>query len=412
MVFNKDGKLIAAQWTADTRAWIEIGEVTGNGDGGNINGEQFDHIMPVEIDGAGGTTLSLQLGYNNMENPYEAAQRFIDQNSLPQHYLKQIADWIVSRAGKQTPSLGASDTSSNTPSVRHYQHIPVKAYLVHDEIPPSFKSKIISKMSEFNTTYAGTHSLLSESEITVISDLIGVLEETSFYHSSTIDATLLAPVVKMAIHWDASKAFPAFDILRMTALHSAGSRSIASLPHFAKLFDRIVTIVSDPTATASTVLTALRFLGNAFRYEELKRSVLKFGISKMSALLDSLQSLLYTNKSNNKSIRIAASILALNLSVAMNLTSLQSYSIDPYLPVCLKLIQHLSSWLTLETESSEFIYRYIVSVGTLVLTNKAFSGEVVSTCVTAGLQTMLTLLSTMGTTDAIKQSAAEVLSLF
>jgi len=32
MVFNKDGKMIAAQWMSG--AWVEVGEVTGSSDGG------------------------------------------------------------------------------------------------------------------------------------------------------------------------------------------------------------------------------------------------------------------------------------------------------------------------------------------------------------------------------------------
>lgn len=415
MVFNKDGKLIAAQWSADTRVWVEIGEVTGNGDGGSVNGQQYDHVMPVEIDGAGGTTLSLQLGYNNMENPYDAAQRFIDENSLPQHYLRQIADWIVSRAGKQTPSLGASDVTSGasrSPAVRTYEHIPVKAYLLYDEIPQWFKSKIIPKIEDFNATYTGTPAALSGSEIAAISDLIGVLEETSFYHSSNVSSHMLAPVVKMALQWGASHSFPAYDILRMTALHGIGSRAISQLPVFSSLLERAIATVSDPAAPAPTVLTALRFLGNAFRYEDLKKALLKSGHSKMGALLETLQSLLYTKKSDNKSIRIAASTLALNLSVAMNVPNLQSASVGSYLPICLKLIMILSSWLTLETENQDFVYRYVVSLGTLILLNQASSGiDIKATCAAAGLKATLTQLSSTGATEPIKRSAAEVVSL-
>ena len=90
MVFNKDNRLIAAQWSADTRAWVEIGEVTGSGDSGEINSVHYDHVLPVEIDCPGGAPLSLQLGYNNLESPYDAAQRFIELNSLPQYHLRQV----------------------------------------------------------------------------------------------------------------------------------------------------------------------------------------------------------------------------------------------------------------------------------------------------------------------------------
>ena len=37
------------------------------------------------------------LGYNNGENHFVAAQRFINQNELGQNYLQEIADWIIAR---------------------------------------------------------------------------------------------------------------------------------------------------------------------------------------------------------------------------------------------------------------------------------------------------------------------------
>jgi len=99
-LFNKDGVQIAAMWSADAATWIEVGAVTGSGDQGMVHGEQFDHVMPVEMDNAAGGTVTLQLGYNNGENPFVAAKRFVDQNQLGTHYTQQVADWILQRAGR------------------------------------------------------------------------------------------------------------------------------------------------------------------------------------------------------------------------------------------------------------------------------------------------------------------------
>lgn len=94
MVFNKDGKMIAAQWMSGS--WVEVGEVTGSSDGGYVGSEFFDHVLPVEMETPRGLR-SLNLGYNNGENPFVAAQRFINQNELGQNYLQEIADWIIAR---------------------------------------------------------------------------------------------------------------------------------------------------------------------------------------------------------------------------------------------------------------------------------------------------------------------------
>jgi hypothetical protein len=102
-VFNKNGSLVAAQWISG--AWVIVGTVTSTGDGGHINDVWYDHIMPVEIEGPTGVR-NLRLGHNNGENPFTAAQRFIDQNELQQSYLGQIADWITARAGQTMPTIG------------------------------------------------------------------------------------------------------------------------------------------------------------------------------------------------------------------------------------------------------------------------------------------------------------------
>ena len=111
MVFNQQNQLIAAQLVSGS--WVVIGTVTGKGDGGEINGIQYDHVMPVEIETATGLQ-HLQLGYNNLENPFDAAQRFMNQNNLSQYYLQQIADWIQRHAGnQQAPTLGNNTNTTN-----------------------------------------------------------------------------------------------------------------------------------------------------------------------------------------------------------------------------------------------------------------------------------------------------------
>ena len=61
-VFNKQGKLIAAQWSTASLTWIEMGEVVGStGDQESINGVPYDMVLPVELDTAAGP-VSMKLG--------------------------------------------------------------------------------------------------------------------------------------------------------------------------------------------------------------------------------------------------------------------------------------------------------------------------------------------------------------
>ncbi|CAM9939985.1 unnamed protein product, partial [Choristocarpus tenellus] len=53
-VFQRDGKAIAAQWSAASSVWIEVGEVIGSSDGGQVDGQTYDHVFPIEIEGVTG----------------------------------------------------------------------------------------------------------------------------------------------------------------------------------------------------------------------------------------------------------------------------------------------------------------------------------------------------------------------
>lgn len=67
-VFNKGGSAWAAQWDAISEAWVLIGEVTGTDENrGKIDGVEFDHVLPIEHEVAGGGVRTLKIGYNNGE---------------------------------------------------------------------------------------------------------------------------------------------------------------------------------------------------------------------------------------------------------------------------------------------------------------------------------------------------------
>ena len=86
-----------------TSIWMQV---MGASEGGVIDGESYDRVYPIEVEGVGGAVNKLQIGYNNGENPFVAAQRFIDKNELPQSYHSEIADYITKRAGETPPTIG------------------------------------------------------------------------------------------------------------------------------------------------------------------------------------------------------------------------------------------------------------------------------------------------------------------
>jgi PFU (PLAA family ubiquitin binding) len=59
-------------------------QVTGSTDSGTLDGQSYDHVFPIEIEGQDGTVKNLKIGYNIGENPFTTAQGFIDKHMLPQ----------------------------------------------------------------------------------------------------------------------------------------------------------------------------------------------------------------------------------------------------------------------------------------------------------------------------------------
>ncbi len=237
---NNGKTAIAAQWSMASRTWIEVGEVTGtNTNAGQLNGKHYDHVLPIEIEVPGRGVKALQIGYNNGENPFAVAQSFIDEYSLDQGYLAQIADYIRQRAGESGPTLGggrgggasaaaagggvAVPTSVtmevDTPT---YYHLPMKGYKIFDGgIDSKGLTKVVSKIRELNDTVVvpSTHRLTSNEAKDVLDSLSTTLSMTNRYHASSISTIELAVLHKVVTQWDARHAFPALDLARMVVLH-------------------------------------------------------------------------------------------------------------------------------------------------------------------------------------------------
>lgn len=113
----KNGDVVEAhQWSAASQQWVKIGEVVGGVGSGQKKlheGKEYDYVFDVDI--ADGVP-PLKLPFNLSENPYAAAQRFLEKNDLPQQYIDQVVKFIetntqgVSLGGPQyvDPYTGAS----------------------------------------------------------------------------------------------------------------------------------------------------------------------------------------------------------------------------------------------------------------------------------------------------------------
>ncbi|KAG8217652.1 WD-40 repeat-containing protein [Butyriboletus roseoflavus] len=84
----------AHQWDTVSSSWQKIGEVVdavGSGRKQLYNGREYDYVFDVDVqEGA----PPLKLPYNVSENPYTAAQRFLQQNDVSMSYIDEVVRFI------------------------------------------------------------------------------------------------------------------------------------------------------------------------------------------------------------------------------------------------------------------------------------------------------------------------------
>ncbi|PPR06426.1 hypothetical protein CVT26_004838 [Gymnopilus dilepis] len=91
----RNGSIVEAhQWDSVNYTWQKIGDVVdavGSGRKQLYQGKEYDYVFDVDIqDGV----PPLKLPYNVSENPYSAAQRFLQSNDLPLTYIDEVVKFI------------------------------------------------------------------------------------------------------------------------------------------------------------------------------------------------------------------------------------------------------------------------------------------------------------------------------
>ncbi|KAL0565642.1 WD repeat protein Lub1 [Marasmius crinis-equi] len=119
MVKNGD-KVEAHQWDAGSYTWQKIGDVVdavGQGRKQLYQGREYDYVFDVDIqDGV----PPLKLPYNVTENPYTAAQKFLESNDLSLNYIDEVVKFIEKNtAGVQLGTGGDEYADPFTGATRY-----------------------------------------------------------------------------------------------------------------------------------------------------------------------------------------------------------------------------------------------------------------------------------------------------
>lgn len=137
VIMVRNGTVVEAhQWSEKDMKWTKIGDVmsTSSNKTANkkttYNGREYDFVFDVDIqEGA----PALKLPYNLSEDPWFAAQKFIDNNDLSQYFLEEICTFIMDNtkeARKQyVPEASSNSTNGEDPFTGSGRYVPTDANL-------------------------------------------------------------------------------------------------------------------------------------------------------------------------------------------------------------------------------------------------------------------------------------------
>ncbi|TIA91274.1 hypothetical protein E3P99_01156 [Wallemia hederae] len=288
----KDAQTVSAySWSLTEKQWKKIGEVVDAAGGvdpskrvKHTDGKEYDYVFDVDIEDG---KPPLKLPYNVSENPYVAAQRFLEKNLLPLTYLDETVKFIESNTsgvelgqGSQyvDPYTGTSRYQSGPapqPSATSYQDpytgssaasapslLPIKGpYLtfVQANVPAMF-----DKIRQLNEA---SKAPLEGSQMSSIEKLCKYVAENNTEQDVSGDD--LSVLLNTLRSWPKTDIFPLLDLLRALASRSAlvaSSNDVTSV-----LLDSAEFVQQSTPADESGVkslqtrqMLALRALANTF----------------------------------------------------------------------------------------------------------------------------------------------------
>ncbi|KAJ1831322.1 WD repeat protein Lub1 [Coemansia sp. RSA 2711] len=337
VMVREGARVLAYQWTDG--AWARVGEVSdaaASTQKREFEGKMYDYVFDVDIrEGA----PPLKLPFDATDNPYAAAQRFLERHALSLEHLDTVADFIVKNSGgvalgaAQQPAAGdpftggsryvpaqqpAQQPSSADPFTGASRYTPAAAaYSPPAEYVVGRQGNgraIVAKLVEFN-------ALLGPGAAALSSDDIGHVRELETLGSGSpppaVSAAACAALLRAALGWPADRRFPALDLLRLALAASPshvlaarvdGRDLVACVAEAAGLY----TVFAQPMTRADEInaMMGVRALANAFA----DAAGVDMVWAARKPLLDALDGSWAV--AINKSLVVALSNLYLNLAIA------------------------------------------------------------------------------------------------
>ncbi|KAK3090943.1 hypothetical protein FSP39_015921 [Pinctada imbricata] len=384
------------QWDSTQREWKKIGDVVGSSGGTQQTsgktlheGKEYDYVFSVDIEEG---KPPLKLPFNVTEDPWFAAQKFLEKNGLSQLFLDQVANFIVENTkgvtlGRQNPqyadpftggnrhvpgsdnlhnggtgddpftgggryipgsgdqpaqpSFGADpftgsssySTQAATQPLPTNNYFPQKTYVLFESGNPA---PIIDKLKEFNGK-VDSGIQLSDTQLDGIHKML---------EGTTVTEESMNTLLEVLYRWPPEYIFPGLDVLRITIRNPKVCQKFCNVEDF---LERQLGYLTNDTPAPAQMLT-LRTFCNMFKQPSGEKILVA---NRDRVITPSLNCRL----TQNKNIQIALCTLLLNYSVY-----LQNKVDEEAKSQCLLAIASV-----LENPlDSEAQFRLLVSLGTLM----------------------------------------------
>jgi len=408
-------KVAVHSWNMADQRWDKIGDVVGAAGGSEATsgkklhkGKEYDFVFDIEIDVP---KMTLKLPYNCTDDPYMAAQKFIHDHDLPQHYLDEIASHISKNTNGQplgTGCFGNTDplTGGNSYAGGGLEVGPVGGNITGGEAAnPWMSGAYVSGsggvemrsdpvpdpwMQGAYRTEEGSNGMDTSdnakpnnyfpmAEFLLFNQPVKaeamtkklkefnsqVLEELRVEESlldslpslattaPTSPSTPLIDALTTLLTWPAANIFPVLDLVRAVLLCPATQDLLLEKDILDKVFSACLQQV-DKEAPAPAQMLALRTLSNMFATMKGELLLRTYRDSVLTRIFEKL----FPIADDNKNIQIAAATLALNYSVSIHRQMDDEAQVQLLSALCINFFTFMSDW--------EARFRTLVATGTML----------------------------------------------
>ncbi|WWC69902.1 uncharacterized protein I206_103845 [Kwoniella pini CBS 10737] len=406
IMIKNNGVVEAYQWSQPTSTWQQIGQVVdaiGQGRKQLYEGQEYDYVFDVDVSEG---MPPLKLPYNVSENPWIAAQKFLDRNELPSTYCEQVVEFIQKNtngvslgqpsggndfvdpftggsrytgaaSSNAGPSYGGGDpytgsgaysSSPAPPAQKSNGILPVKTYL-------SFKQMNVNaakgKISQLNDEVKASNPdlAISDEEEKTLNEIYALLSSpaVSLPSPNTKDSKQrYDPNVFLGLvgKWPEDKRFPLIDLARCLAPISPLFGSSPSAPKVFIEACALDTPWQSSKARETNTLLSLRGLANLFSTANGRSTISEAENAK--SVLSILSGFDWSIWGVRK---VVVATIALNYSIVAATSKLPAQVAGDLLNLISKVLQN-------ETDDVETIYRASVALGNLLVSPLAGSLQV------------------------------------